>query len=676
MAAANGQGRPHARERCGRFFLGRSALAAVLREHAVPEQARDPVVIVGAGPVGVRVAQQLARRDPARPIVLYGAERSEPYNRVRLTSFLAGELGYDALTRDLQLPESNSLVKRYGCAVVAIARKRRAVVDARGRMQPFGKLVLATGSRPYVPNIPGISRPNVFTFRDFDDAQRLFARSVRSRCTVVLGGGLLGLEAARAMRRYRTDVVVIEQEGRLMPRELDKEGAARLRAHVERLGIEVVSGDGVRRALGEERVQAVQLRSGRCIDCDTVIVAAGIRPNVELALRSGLAVGRGIRVDDRMRTNDPDILAVGECAEHRGIVYGLVAPGLEQAAVAASQIAGMEVTYPGSVSATRLKVLSLPVFSIGRVREGDKLDLARMRTHRGARAYGKIVTERGRLIGALAVGELPELGRLQEAVMRSRRILPWEAWRFARTGSPWPKTEGGVAAWPDAVAVCNCTGVTRGELGRAIAGGCASVEALARATGASAVCGSCRPLLVELTGTSQAPPPVRGSRTLLTAGIAALVLVLLASIASLPYADTVTKTWDVIWRESAWKQASGFTVLGLSLLALVLSLRKRWFKFGDFALWRVAHAVVAALCLAGLAAHTGGRLGANLDFLLVATFLGVIALGALAGGLISLEHRLGARGARLRRAWTWAHLLVFWPVPVLLGVHVFKSYYF
>ena len=653
-------------------------MAAVLREHAAPASANDPVVIVGAGPVGVRVAQELARRDPARPIVLYGAERSEPYNRVRLTAFLAGELGWDALTRDVQLPESTSLEKRYGCAVVAIARKTRAVIDARGRAQPFRQLVLATGSRPYVPGIPGISRPNVFTFRDFDDAQRLFARSVRSRRTVVLGGGLLGLEAARAMRRYRTEVVVIEQELRLMPRELDEEGAARLREHVERLGIEVITGDGVRRAVGAERVSAVQLRSGRFVECDTLIVATGIRPNIDIALRAGLAVGRGVRVDDRMRTSDPGILAVGECAEHRGIVYGLLAPGLEQAAVAASQIAGLEASYPGSVSATRLKVLDLPVFAIGRVREGDKLDLARMRVHRGARAYGKIVTERGRLIGAVVVGELGELGRLQEAVTRARRVMPWDAWRFARTGTLWPKTQGGVASWPDAVAVCNCTGVTRGQLGVAMASGCASVDALARATGASTVCGSCRPLLVELTGMpATGASPVRGSRTLLAAGAAALVLTLLACAFAIPYSDSVTRTWDVIWRDSAWKQTSGYSVLGLSVMALALSLRKRLVKAaGDFALWRVAHAVNAVLALAGLAAHTGGRLGANLDLFLMSAFLGVIALGALAGGVVALEHRLGARAVRLRRTWAWAHLLVFWPVPLLLGIHVFKSYYF
>ena len=152
---------------------------------------------------------------------------------------------------------------------------------------------------------------------------------------------------------------------------------------------------------------------------------------------------------------------------------------------------------------------------------------------------------------------------------------------------------------------------------------------------------------------------------------------LLACAVAAPYSDTVTRAWDAIWRESAWKQASGYTVLGLSVLALLLSLRKRLFRtIGDFAWWRVAHALLAVLCLGGLAVHTGGRMGANLDFLLMAAFLGAVALGAVAGGVVALEHRLGARAQRLRRAWTWAHLVLFWPVPVLLGFHVFKSYYF
>jgi nitrite reductase (NADH) large subunit len=631
----------------------------------------------------VRVAQELRRRAPALPVVLYGAERREPYNRVRLSSFLAGELDWDALTRDLALPAEGKLEKRFGCAVTAIDRKAKTVFDEAGGLQPYRHLVLATGSAPYVPQIDGIALDGVYTFRDFEDAQRLFARRVRSRCAVVLGGGLLGLEAARAMRRFNTQVVVVEQEHRLMPQQLDEEGAALLRAHVERLGIRVITGDGVRRLFGRVRVEAAHLRSGRWIECDTLVVSAGIRPKIELALRAGLAVGRGIRVDDEMRTADPDIFAVGECAEHREVVYGLVAPGLEQAAVAASRIAGGEARYLGSALATRLKVLDLPVFSIGRVKDGDKLDLARMHTFRSANggAYAKLVAERGRVVGALAVGAVPDLGRLQEAAAHGRRVSAWQRWRFARTGSLWPEQHlGGVAAWPDVVAVCNCTGVTRGDLGRALAAGCTSAEALAAATGASTVCGSCRPLLAELAGASPPPAPVRGSNLLAGTGAIAFFLVFIAVLFAIPYPDTVqlSWTWDFLWRDSLWKQASGYTMLGLSLAVLALSLRKRIprLSWGDFALWRVAHALLALLVLGALAVHTGGRLGANLNLLLMLVFLAVVGLGAAAGGVVALEHRLGARGMRLRRAWTRAHLLVFWPVPVLLGMHVVKSYYF
>jgi len=636
---------------------------------------------VGSGPVGVRVAQELGRRRPGLPVILYGAEHREPYNRVRLSSLLAGEVGWEALIRDLELPPRDGLEKRFGCPVVAVDREKRTVLDAHGRTQAYGSLVLATGSRPYVPDLPGIRRPNVFTFRDYADAERLFARSVRSRRTVVLGGGLLGLEAARAMHRFNTEVVVIEQENRLMPQQLDEAGSALVRAHVEKLGIRVITGDGARRLTGEERVAAVQLRSGLALECDTVIVAAGIRPEISLALGAGLRVGRGVRVDDAMRTSDPRIFAAGECAEPADIVYGLVAPGLEQASVAAAQVAGEPAAYRGSTSATRLKVLDLPVFSIGRVREGHKLDLARSHVHRAGGTYGKVVLERGRLVGAIAVGERPDLGRLQEAVTRARRILPWQIWRFARSGSLWPERQlGGVADWPDAVTVCNCTGVTRGALGRAIAAGCATPQALAAATGASTVCGSCRPHLVDLTGARSLVEPARGGRWLVGLGGAALFLAVAALLFSVPYASTVQLPWhwDVLWRESAWKQASGYTVLALTLLALLLSFRKRIPKlsFGDFSSWRVAHAALALLTLAGLAAHTGGRLGANLNLALMATFLGVVALGAGAGGVVALEHRLGARGARLRRAWSRAHLVLFWPVPVLLGMHVLKSYYF
>jgi nitrite reductase (NADH) large subunit len=565
--------------------------------------------------------------------------------------------------------------------VANIDRTNRCVRDVTGFTQPYSKLVLATGSHPHVPDIAGIKLPGVYTFRDVRDAHQLLARRVRSRRTVVLGGGLLGLEAARAMQRFNTEVCVIEHYSRLMMRQLDTHAAEDLRKHVETLGIEVVLGDGVKRVLGDARVTGIQLRSELLMDCDTLIIATGISPNTELAIAAGLPIGRGIRVDDSMQTSDPDIYAVGECAEYRKQVYGIVAPGLEQATVAAHVIAGGRARYAGSTVATRLKVVDLPVFSMGPVTEEETPDFARTWTYREGATYRKLVTLRGHLIGAVAVGDCPDISRLQEAATRQRNVWPWQLWRFVRTGSLWPEEElGSVVSWPAATTVCNCTGTTRGELGRALNEGCRTTEMLAARTGASTVCGSCRPLLAELAGTSGPAAPVRGWKTLLGTGGIALPATLALLLAAVPYAATVQVPWqwDMLWRESFWKQVSGFTVLGFAVLLTVMSLRKRirCFTLGDFPLWRVAHAVLGALTLVGLAVHTGGRLGSNLNFMLMATFLGVVALGAVAGGVIALEHRLGAGALRLRRTWLWSHILIAWPIPVLLVFHVLKSYYF
>jgi nitrite reductase (NADH) large subunit len=662
--------------------LVKAAYRRIWEDTVAADLAPAPVAIIGAGPVGIRVAQELVRRRPDLPVVIYGDEPSEPYNRVRLSGFLSGELDWQALTRDLALPNTDNITTRYGCAVTSIDRVHRSVRDNTGHVQPYAILLLATGSRPHVPDIAGIKLPGVYTFRDIGDANRLLARRVRSRRTVVLGGGLLGLEAARAMQRFNTEVTVIEHFNRLMMRQLDEAAAAALLAHVRSLGLDVVLGDGVRSISGDTRVTAVQLRGGRVLECDTVVVATGIQPNVELARAAGIHVGRGIRVDDRMVTSDPSIYALGECAEHRGRVYGFVAPGLEQAAVAAHSIAGRRTNYRGSQIAARLKVLDLPVFSIGPVTPEERLDLGREWCYREEGVYRKIVTWRGRLVGAIALGPCPEIGRFQEGIVRNRHIWPWQLWRFLRTGLPWIEAEQqNVCEWPAPAAVCNCTGVTRGQLGAALAAGCHTVEALAACTGASTVCGSCRPLLAQLAGGIGVRTPERGWKWLLGAGGVALALaVALVFFILLPYAPSVQVSWqwDVIWRDSYWKQVSGFSILSLSALLLILSPRKRIGRFtlGAFPVWRVMHAVLGALTLAALLVHTGGRLGSNLNFALNATFLGLVGLGAVAGGVIALEHRIGAAASRLRRTWTWSHILLFWPIPMLLTLHVFKTYYF
>jgi nitrite reductase (NADH) large subunit len=257
-----------------------------------------------------------------------------------------------------------------------------------------------------------------------------------------------------------------------------------------------------------------------------------------------------------------------------------------------------------------------------------------------------------------------------------------QRWRFSRDGTLWPEREpGAVTEWPAAAVVCNCTGVTRGEISRACAAGFVTVEQVALATRASSVCGSCRPLVAELAGAAGPAQPVRGWKVLLGAsGTALQAAAAIALVIAVPYAASVQVPWqwDVLWRDSFWKQVSGYSVLGLCAALAVMSLRKRIrsFTLGDFSLWRVAHAVLGSLALAGIAVHTGGRLGSNLNFMLMAAFLGVVALGAVAGGVIALEHRLGAGAARLRRAWLWTHVLITWPIPVLLAFHVLKTYYF
>ncbi len=639
-----------------------------------------PVVIVGAGPVGVRAAVELRQALPDVPVVIYGDEPWHPYNRVRLSSLLAGEADWADFTAGLALPDG--VDARFGCRVASIDRESHTIVDDAGRAQTYTALVLATGSRPHVPDIPGMDRAGVFTFRDLADAEALQARLVRSRRVVVIGGGLLGLETARALNRYRTEVTVVEHNPRLMPNQLDDAASSLLRARVEANGIGVVLDDGPMEILGEVRAEGVRLRSGRRIECDTVVLAAGIRPNIELACDAGLAFQRGIAVDDRMQTSDPAIYAVGECAQHRGIVYGLAAPGFEQAAVAARAIAGKPAQYLGSLSAMRLKVANWPVFSMGEVGAWEMPEGARAHTFEDEGAYRKLVVSRGRLVGALAMGTWDGLARVQEAVQQRRRLWLWQLARFRRSGELWEEDARSVAAWPAEATVCNCTGVTRGCLSEAIAGGCASVSALTERTGACGVCGSCRPLIEGLLGSAGPREPMPLARRLLVLAAWALVLAFVFLLpANLPYASTedIAWHWDQLWRDGTVKQVTGYSLLALAVLLALIGLRKRWKRLNllAFVHWRWLHALVGGLALGVLWSHTGGRIGDGLNQWLALTMLGASLTGVGLALFLAREHCLSLdRSTTLRPVLQWLHALLLWPLPVLLGFHIFKVYYF
>jgi nitrite reductase (NADH) large subunit len=646
-------------------------------------------IVVGGGPAGIRAAQELARLSD-RPVLIFSDERWGPYNRVKLTPLLAREVNLGQVCQPLDLETADRVERIDGCRIVTIDRERRLVRDHLDREWHYDKLILATGSRPHRPPIPGIALSGVYTFRSLNDAQALVARAQRSRRTVVIGGGLLGLEAARGMFSRGVPTTIIEHESRLMARQLDQRGGDLLRREIEALGMDVHTGVAVRQIVGKLRVEALFLSNGEEIACDTVILCTGVRPNRELALDAGLAVGRGIKVDDRMRTTDPDIFAVGECAEHAGIVDGLVAPGLEQARVAATAVTGGDALYARGPVTTRLKVVGAPVFSAGDIEQLDQRTDVRSVIHAapdGGR-YQRLVIRNGRLAAAIAVGEWDEIGQIQQLVAREGRLWPWQLRRFARTGTLLGEAiPDSVMAWPAAATVCNCTGVTRGQLGQAIGGGCATVEGLARATSASTVCGSCRPLLVELLGADAPPEPVRAWRPVaLLSMLALLGAILFAALRPVPMAVNFSTdfTPDRLFLDGTLKQATGFGLLGLSAVAVILSLRKRWkrLSLGDFAGWRLVHVAVGTLALATLIAHTGFRLGTNLNFALIACFLATLLAGAASGGIIALEHRLAAipalRSRRIdpRKLSLWLHILACWPLPLLLILHIATVYFY
>ncbi len=284
-------------------------MSAVLQETLAAPAARDeaPIAVVGTGPVGIRVVEELLKREPTTRILVYGDEPWEPYNRVRLSALLSGEINLPGILNPLRLPDDHRVVQHQDCEVVAIDRARRLLSDRTGATQHYSKLVLATGSRPRIPVIEGIDKQGIFTFRNLDDAQRLMAR--RSRRAVVLGGGLLGLEAARGLQKHHTEVFVIEHANRLMAQQLDEGAAELLRERLLALHIRVVFSDSVKRILGDANVAGVALRSGREIACDTLVVAAGIRPNIELARDAGLrwdaASGSTTRCRPATRTSTP-----------------------------------------------------------------------------------------------------------------------------------------------------------------------------------------------------------------------------------------------------------------------------------------------------------------------------------------------------------------------------------
>jgi len=384
---------------------------------------RERLVVVGNGMAAHRLLERLHALSPERwATTVLGAEPWANYNRILLSSVLAGDKHTDAIMEsDAAWFAERGIAFRAACRVTRIDRDRRLVVDAGGAETPYDRLVLATGSDPILLPLPGANLPEVMTFRDLADIDRLIAATRTARHAVVIGGGLLGLEAAFGLRRRGLEVTVVHLMGHLMERQLDADAAAYLRHELERLGIAFALSANTAAIEGDGQVSGVRLQDGTVLPADLVVMAVGIRPNTALAREAGLAVGRGVMVDDTLATSDPAIFALGECAEHRGLTYGLVAPAWEQAAILASQLAGEAALYPGSIVGTNLKVAGVSVFSAGIIAAAtDDEDL--LYVDPSGALYRRVILRNDRVVGAILVGDSSDGGWLFDLMRESRPV--------------------------------------------------------------------------------------------------------------------------------------------------------------------------------------------------------------------------------------------------------------
>jgi nitrite reductase (NADH) large subunit len=383
----------------------------------------EPLVIVGNGMAAARLVDELVKTSLGRyAIAVIGEEPRLAYNRVLLSSVLAGETG----SHEIELKPAGwwrdrGVTVKYGCRVTEVDVGRNELKIAGDESIEFSRLVLATGSTALRLNVPGQDLAGVHTFRDSRDVDLLLTLAARRKPVVVVGGGLLGLEAAYGLAKAGTPVTLLHLMDRLMERQLDAPAADLLKTLVERKGINVLLNANTARIHGETKVEGVELADGRRIEADAVVFAAGIRPNTALAREAGISVNRGVVVDDHLQTSAENIFALGECAEHRGICYGLVEPAYEQAGVLARHLAARDAAYQGSVVATNLKVSGVSVFSAGDFVGSDGSESILLSDVRRG-TYKKLVISDGRLTGAVLIGDTADALWYLEMI-RNRRTV-------------------------------------------------------------------------------------------------------------------------------------------------------------------------------------------------------------------------------------------------------------
>jgi len=457
------------------------------------------LVIIGNGMGTCRLLDELVQRSALDnyEITVFGEEKGGAYNRIQLGKVLAGEAPDSIVTKPPEWYDTHNIRLTHSTRVQKLDTLRRTVETADGHSRRYDVAVLATGSQPLVPPLDGMTgedgelRAGVFVYRTIGDCLRMreYARSGDS--AIVVGGGLLGLEAAKVLSDLGLHVTVIHVAQTLMNAQLDPAAGEMLERQIERCGIFVRTGRTVEAVYGDERASGVILDDGTALPADLVVLACGVRPRVDVARASGLPVNKGIVVNDTLATEVPGVYAFGECAEHQGKTYGIVAPVWEQAAVLADVLSGKgpQARYRGSKLYTRLKVAGVDVASMGSLEPELESDQVYQIIEERRNAYRKLIVRDGRLVGAMLVGNTLATANLVQLFDRGDPLPedPLEALCQLRA----------TAATGDRI-ICNCHKVSAGTLGEAIANGADNLAALGELTKAGTGCGSCKADITQL----------------------------------------------------------------------------------------------------------------------------------------------------------------------------------
>lgn len=472
--------------------------------------AREPkekLVLIGNGMAGMNTIEHLLKLNPERyDITVFGAEPHPNYNRIMLSYVLAGSTTEEDVFIHAEDWYARNRVRLYkGQKVTGIDTTARTVISegVEGLLQAsYDKLIVATGSNAFVLPIPGANLPGVIAYRTLQDTELMRKAADKYRKAVVIGGGLLGLEAARGLLNLGMEVDVVHLGECLMERQLDSTASKLLQSELEKQGMRFLLNKQTAEVLGEERAAGVKFADGTWTKADLVVMAVGIRPNVGLAKAAGIEVAQGIVVNDWLETNVPDVYAVGECAQHRGVAYGLVAPLYEQGAVLAKRLAGVETApYEGSIVYTKLKVSGVDVFSGGQFMDGEGMKAIRVHDEWSG-IYKKVLIKDGRIAGAVLFGDTSDGARLMQMIKSGADISglsPSAILQEPGGAGGVGGVEAAVAAMEEDAIVCGCNGVSKGTICSAIRDGdCTTVDDVKDATTASRSCGGCKPLVSAL----------------------------------------------------------------------------------------------------------------------------------------------------------------------------------